>query len=242
MATAAIAFLLSLTLKLREKDRVIREDRWADEVDHLGVGLVGRTLGVVGLGNIGREVLRLAEPFSMRHVAHDPYVDPARVPKRLRTELVPLDDLLARSDFVCVTCPLTLETRHLLDERRLGLLKPSAFLVNIARGPIVDQDALVRVLAERRIAGAALDVFDEEPLPSGHPLTSLDNVILTPHSIGRTDERFTNGARTAADVVGAVAGGGRPPFLVNRAVLANPRLRTKLREYRRRSRVPAGTR
>jgi phosphoglycerate dehydrogenase-like enzyme len=242
MATAAIGFLLSLTLKLQEKDRVIREDRWADEIDHLGVGLVGRTLGMVGLGNIGREVLTLAEPFSMRHIAHDPYVDPARVPKRLRTELVPLDDLLAQSDFVCVTCPLTPETRHLLDERRLGLLKPSAFLINIARGPIVDQDALVRVLTERRIAGAALDVFDPEPLPSGHPLTKLDNVMLTPHSAGRTDERFTNGARTAVAVVGAVSRGRRPPYVVDPTVLANPRLRGKLREYRRRSRVPSGTR
>jgi D-3-phosphoglycerate dehydrogenase len=237
MASAAIAYLLALTLKLPQKDRVIRERRWDDHFGYTGVGLVGKTLGVVGVGNIGLEVLRLAEPFSMGHLAFDPYVDRERLPKRLRVELVDLDTLLAQSDAVVLTLPLTQQTRGLIDGPRLGLLKPSAYLINIARGPIVDQAALTRALAERRIAGAALDVFEQEPLADDDPLIDLDNVILTPHAIGRTEEWFVNGARAAANAVGAVAHGRRPPHVVNPAVLRNPRLEEKLRRHRRRSRA-----
>jgi D-3-phosphoglycerate dehydrogenase len=239
MASAAIMYMLALTLKLPQKDRVIRERRWDDHFGHTGVGLVGKTLGVVGVGNIGLEVLRLAEPFSLRHLASDPYVDPRRIPKRLRTELVELDALLADSDVVVVTCPLTPATRGLLDERRIGLLKQRAFLINIARGPIVDQRALTRALQEERIAGAALDVFEREPIADDDPLIELDNVILTPHAIGRTEEWFVNGARAAAAAVGSVSHGRHPPHVVNPAVLASPRLEEKLRRYRRRVRMPS---
>lgn len=240
MATAAIAFLLALTLKLPQKDRLVREGRWEDESDQLGVGLVGRTFGLIGLGNIGREILRLAAPFSMRHLTHDPYLGPADVPTRLRTELVGLDELLSRSDFVCVTCPLTPETRGLLDAEKLSLLKESAFLINIARGPIVDQQALAELLSAGRIAGAALDVFEQEPIEPTSPLLALDNVILSPHGIGRTDERFLHGSRAAAATVLAVARGAKPPSLVNPEVWRSARLRSKLRARRSLSRAPAG--
>jgi phosphoglycerate dehydrogenase-like enzyme len=235
MASAAIAYLLALTLKLFQKDRVIRENRWDDHYDHVGIGLAGKTFGLVGLGNIGREVLTLAKPFSMRHLVFDPYVAPASVPARLGAELVELDDLLADSDFVCVTCPLTPETRGLLDARRIALLKPTAFLINIARGPIVVEAALIAALREGRIAGAALDVFEQEPLDPGNPLVAMENVILTPHAIGRTEEWFLHGARAAAATVGAVSRGRRPPHVVNPDVLENPRLVAKLRAHRRRA-------
>ena len=243
MATAAMGFLLALTLRIPQKDRLVREGRWADEVHHLGTGLVGRTLGVIGLGNIGREILRLAAPLSMHHLASDPYVDPPSIPKRLRVDLVPLEELLSRSDFVCVTCPLTPETRHLLDAVKLSLLKSSAYLINIARGPIVDEKALVQALETGQLAGAALDVFEEEPVDGSSPLVALDNVILSPHAIGRTDERFIHGSRAGAAAVLAVARGVRPPHVVNPEAFVNARLRSTLgRNRRRRAEAVSGGR
>src|SRR5262249_48237363 len=146
----------------------------------------GRTLGVIGLGNVGREVFDLAKPLGMRHLAHDPY--PAAAVEGV--ELVGLETLLGESDFVCVCCALTPETHHLLDEARLALLQPTAYLINVARGPIVDQKALTEALTQRRIAGAGLDVFEQEPIDPDDPLLALDNVILSPHALCWTDGCF----------------------------------------------------
>ena len=132
----------------------------------MGVGLVGRTLGSLGIGNIGAEVFRLAKPFDMKFIAHDPYADKA-VAAELGIELVGLEDLFRRADVLSVSCPLTPETRHLVNAERLALMKPTAYLINTARGPIVDQKALTKVLQERRIAGAGLDVLEQEPPDAG---------------------------------------------------------------------------
>jgi phosphoglycerate dehydrogenase-like enzyme len=222
MASAAMAFTLALAHRLFEQDRHVRAGRW-ERFAHVGVGLQDRTLGIVGLGNVGRELVRLARPFELRLLAADPYVEPVD-----GVELVELDELLARSDVVCVTCPLTDETRHLLDERRLALMRSTAFLVNVARGPIVDQAALTRVLQERRIAGAALDVFEQEPVAPDDPLLSLDNVILAPHAVGITDESFALTGRNACENVLAVARRRVPRDVVNREALEHPRLRARL--------------
>jgi len=182
VAVSIITLMLALTGKLMVKDRLTREGApgFARRGDHMGVGLVGRTLGSIGVGNIGAELFRMLKPFDMKLIAHDPYVGD-RAASELGVELVGLDELLLRSDIVSVSCPLTADTRHLVNADRLALMKPTAYLINTARAAIVDQAALLSVLTEHRIAGAGLDVFDTEPLPLDSPLRKLDNVVITPH-------------------------------------------------------------
>jgi D-3-phosphoglycerate dehydrogenase len=236
MASAIVALILALAHQLVPKRRLVREGRWtatgAELGEVIGVGLDGRTLGSIGIGNIGAELFRLIAPFGMRHLAHDPYVG-AEAAAALGVGLVDLDTLLAESDFVCVNCPLLPATRGLIGERALGRMKPSAFLINTARGPIVDQAALCRALADGRLAGAALDVFEREPLPPDDPLRRLDNVILTPHGIGYTDELTRGCGESAIRAVLAVARGEPPPHVVNREALARPGVQAKLDGYRR---------
>jgi D-3-phosphoglycerate dehydrogenase len=228
VAASVMTFVLALSHKLLIKDRLTRAGRWAEKLDHMGMGLTGRTLGVVGLGNIGREVFALARPFGMRHAAADPYASAADA-AAIGVELMPLDDLLGSSDFVCICCALTPETHHLIDERRLGLMRPTAFLINVARGPIVDQRALTEVLQAGRIQGAGLDVFESEPIDPDDPLLSLENVILAPHAICWTDECFRGNGRSACASILEVAAGRVPPHVVNREAADHPRLREKLR-------------
>ncbi len=224
VATAAITYVLALAQKLMIKDRLTRAGRWNERTDHMGMGLTGRTLGVIGAGSIGRETLRLARVFDLRLVAADPFADAAEL-AALGAELVPLDTLLATADFVCVACLLTPETHHLIDARALALMRPSAYLVNVARGPIVDEAALHDALAAGRIAGAGLDVFEHEPIGADHPLLRLPNVIVTPHAICWTDECFAAIARSGLGSVADVAQGRRPRNLVNPEVLDHPRVR-----------------
>lgn len=219
LAAGAMAFVLALAHRLVERDRRVRSGWW-DRQELPGVGLRGRTLGVIGVGNVGRELCALAAPFELQLIAADPYVDdpPAGV------ELVELEELLRRSDFVVCLCPLTDETRGLLDARRLALLKRTAFLVNVARGPIVDQRALTEALRERRFAGAALDVFEQEPIDPDDPLLQLENVILSPHAVGLTDEAFVGSGRSACEAVLALARGEVPRCPANPEALDHPRL------------------
>ena len=227
MATSALAFLLALSHKMLIKDRLTRSGHWADRLDHNGVGLTGRTLGVIGLGNIGREVFRLAQPLEMRHVGYDPFITP-EVAAAAGIQWLPLEVLLRTAEFVVITCALTPETRHLLNAARLALLKPTAFLISIARGPIVDQVALTRVLQERRIAGAALDVFEQEPVSPDDPLLKLDNVIVAPHAICWTDEMFLGNGREACQSILDFAAGRAPQYIVNREVLQQASQHPKL--------------
>ena len=219
MAQSAMAFVLALAHRLPEMDRHVREGGW-DRFAHVGIGLEGRTLGLVGLGNVGRDLVGLAAPFGVRILASDPYVGDAPA----GVELVPLETLLGESDFVVVACPLNEETRHLIDAERLELMRPGAYLVNIARGPIVDQTALARALQERRIAGAALDVFEQEPIAQDDSLLGLDNVILAPHAAGILDQTFRVSGQSACAAVLAVAAGRVPSYVVNPEALEHPRL------------------
>lgn len=211
MASSAMAFVLALAHRLLENDRLVRAGGW-DRFAHLGTGLDGRTLGIVGLGNIGRDLALLAAPFGLQIVAADPFVQEAPAAVRLLT----LDGLLEISDFVVVTCPLTDDTRGLIGAGQLARMKPTAYLVNVARGPIVAEAALVEALRGGGVAGAALDVFEREPLPADSPLRSLDNVILAPHAVGFTDELLSRLGRSAARAVVAVREGRIPEFAVNR--------------------------
>jgi D-3-phosphoglycerate dehydrogenase len=224
VATSAMTYLLALSHKLLIKDQLTRAGRWADKADHMGIGLTGRALGLVGLGNIGREILTLARPFGLRHLAFDPYATPDGA-RAAGADLVDLDTLLRESDFICICCALTPETYHLINAERLAKMKPSAFLINVARGPIVDQKALTEVLRERRIQGAGLDVFEEEPVDPSEPLLTFDNVIVTPHGICWTDECFLGNGRSACEAVLDVASGRVPRYVVNRAALQHAKLK-----------------
>jgi D-3-phosphoglycerate dehydrogenase len=227
VAASVMAFVLALGHKLLIKDRLVRDGRWAEKLDHMGMGLTGRTLGVVGLGNIGREVFELARPFGMRHVAADPFASIGEA-AAIGVELMSLDDLLGASEFVCVCCALTPETHQLIDATRLALMRPTSYLINVARGPIVDQRALTEALRARRIQGAGLDVFECEPIDPADPLLELDNVILAPHAICWTDECFRGIGKSACASILEVAAGRVPAQIVNPAAADHPRLREKL--------------
>ena len=161
---AHLTLIFALTTRLLIKTRLVREGAagWAAVTQHNGVGLTGKTLGSLGMGNIGAELFRLAKPLHMAFLAHDPYA-PAGIAAELGVEMTALDDLFRRSDILCINCPLTSETRHLVNAHRISLMKPTAYLINTARGGVVDQRALVAALTSGRIAGAGLDVFEQEP-------------------------------------------------------------------------------
>ena len=225
VATIALTFVLALAHRLFAKDRITRAGRWSERLDYMGLGLTGRTLGVVGAGRIGKELLRMSRTFDLQLLAADPYAEELEL-AYIGARRVPLAELMAQADFVVVTCLLNEETRHLIDARALSLMKPGAYLVNVARGPVVDEHALYEALAARRIAGAGLDVFEEEPTPASNPILELDNVIVAPHALCWTDEMFGNIARTAIGAVLDVHGGRRPRFLVNPEALAHDRIRS----------------
>ena len=227
VASAAMAFLLALAHRLPVKDRLTREGRWADRVDHMGLGLRGRTLGLVGLGNIGGEVCRLCAPFEMTLLAADPFAG-EEAAAGLGARLVSLADLLSEADFVLICCALTPETRHLIGAAELDRMKPTAHLINVARGPIVDQAALTAALGQGAIAGAALDVFEEEPVDPGDPILRLDNVILAPHALAWTDESFRMMGESAFAGILAVSEGRAPGHVVNGEVLETEPFRARL--------------
>jgi phosphoglycerate dehydrogenase-like enzyme len=227
MASAAVTLVLALAHRLRERDRALHEGDWGPgRFVPPGVGLSGRTLGVIGYGRIGQEVVRLLGPWEMRVLVtqRTPVVEDG-------VSYVPLETLLAEADFIVVACPLTDETRGLLDARRLALMKPTAFLVNVSRGAIVDQAALVEALRNGRLAGAGLDVVDPEPLPADDPLLELPNVVGAPHSLGYSDELLRGCVEGACRALLAVAAGRVPPDLANPAVLDNELFAEKLGRF-----------
>ncbi len=219
VAVMAITYVLALSQKLMVKDRIARTPGWEGRLDQMGIGLVGRTLGLVGAGNIGHEILRLARPFGLRLLAADPYVNAADI-AALDAQLVDLDTVLRESDFVVVICLLDETTRHLIGAAQLALMRPSAYLINVARGPIVDETALTAALREGRIAGAGLDVFEQEPPDIGNALLRMDNVIVTPHSLCWTDQCFGGLAEGGLTGILAALRGERPRNVVNPEVLA----------------------
>ena len=232
VAVATITFLLALSGRLFVKDRLARQGPkgFDQRLENNGIGLVGRILGSVGIGNIGAEIFRLAKPFDMHFIAHDPYVSPA-LANELGITLVDLDAVFRESDFVTLNCPLTPETKHLVDARRLSLMKSTAFLINCARGPVVDQRALTKALQERRIAGAGLDVFDPEPPHPDDPLLKLDNIIVTPHALCWTDQMFEGIGATDVKAVLDLSRGRAPAGIVNGAVLDNPIWQQRLTRF-----------
>jgi D-3-phosphoglycerate dehydrogenase len=187
-------------------------------MNHFGTGLSGRVLGSIGVGNIGSELFRLAAPFGMKHMGYDPYITQESVAP-LGVKLVDLDTLVKESDFLCVNCPLNEETRKLVGARQFSLMKPTAFFINTARGPIVDEKALHDALASNRIAGAGIDVFEQEPVSPDNPLLKLQNIVVTPHHICLTDECINTIAASVFNACRDVANGRVPKNVVNQEVL-----------------------
>ena len=235
VAVSIITLMLALTGKLMAKDRLTREAAagFARRADYMGMGLVGRTLASLGIGNIGAELFRLAKPFDMKFIAHDPYADKA-VAAELGIELVSLEDAFRRADVLSVSVPLSPATRHLVNAERLALMKPTAHLINTARGPIIDQKALTKALAERRIAGAGLDVLEEEPPNPADPILKLDNVILAPHALCWTDQCFAGNGAADVKAVLEFRHGRVPRGVLNRAVLEDEVWKKRLMDNRRR--------
>lgn len=221
MPAAAMALVLALAHRLPEKDRLVREGRWYESFDHVGLGTAGRALGVIGVGNIGAGMLRMAEPFGFRMLAWDPHSHTRRHVVPAAVERVDLETLLRQSDFVCLACPLTERTHNLIDRDRLALMPSHSYLVNVARGPVTDSRAIAEAISAGRLAGAALDVFENEPIEPDHPLLGLgDRVILSPHAVGYTQAAFrTLGLAVCAEVL-RVAAGEAPVHVANPDALA----------------------
>ena len=224
VASSILGFILALAHRIPNMDRITREGRWHEKMQHIGTGLTGRTLGSVGVGNIGRELFRLTRPLEMRHIAYDPHVDPRELAS-LGVELCDLEAVLTGADFLVVNCPLNETTRGLIGARALGLMKRSAFLINTARGHIVDEAALYDALHHGRIAGAALDAFAQEPVSPNNPLLTLDNIIVSPHAICYTDECLRLLAEGAFMAARAFLHREMPRHVVNRGVLDQPAIR-----------------
>jgi phosphoglycerate dehydrogenase-like enzyme len=232
MAESIVLLVLALSHNLVRKDRLVREGRWAESTRPLGREPRERTIGTIGIGNIASEALRLLRTFApARLVAYDPYcnVEGAR---SLGVEMLSLDEVLAVSDYLLINCPLNASTRGMIGARELRLMKREAYLINTARGPIVDEAALIQALREGIIRGAALDVFEKEPIDSASPLLTMDSVILTSHSIGWTEELFRDMGRIDCEGALAIQRGEVPASVVNPAVLDRPGFQRKLEEKR----------
>ncbi|HJP32245.1 MAG TPA: NAD(P)-dependent oxidoreductase [Candidatus Latescibacteria bacterium] len=233
VASAALAFLLALAHKMPLKDRLLRQGRWSEKADHMGTGLRGRTLGLVGLGSIGQEICRLVSPHQMNIIAFDPYASDTAATE-LGASLLGLDELLEAADFIVVCCALTEETHHLIGVAQLERMKPQAQVINVARGPIIDQAALTAALGTGGIAGAALDVFEREPVDANDPLLGFDNVILSPHALAWTDESFRMMGESAFRAILEISCGRAPENVVNSEVLDSTLFQQRLAASARR--------
>ncbi len=227
VAEATVAWLLALTHHVRVKDRLVREARWNDRSGYMGSELRERTLGLIGFGGIGRAVAKLLAGFGMNPpLVFDPFT-PSDIIVEHGCLPATLETLLTEADFVSLHCPLTDQTRNLIDQRQLELMKPTAYLINTARGGIVNEDALYEALKTKRIAGAALDCFDGEPLTSPPRFAEFDNVLLAPHCIAWTDELFRDIGRTACQGMMDLMHGRRPRGVVNPEVFDRPGFQQK---------------
>jgi len=230
VAVAIITFMLAMAGRLMDKDRITRlgPAGFARRGEFMGTGLEGRVLGSLGLGNIGAEMFRLAAPFNMRFAAHDPHADRA-LARSLGVELVGAEELFRTADVLALNCPLNEETRGFVSASRLASMKPTAFLVNTARGPIVDEAALAAALEAGRLAGAGLDVFDPEPPAADAAILRAPNVVAAPHALSWTDQGFAAIGAACVAAVKAARRGEAP------ATLANPEVLRGAPRFRRRS-------
>ncbi len=235
MAVAILTLILSMTMRLQEKIGLARlgEKGFTQRSLYMGFGLQGKVLGSIGIGNIGSELIRLARPLDLFFIAYDPYVN-SELAQELGVEMVEFDELLSRADILVINCPLTHETHHLIDANAFLQMKPTALLINTARGPIVDQTALTEALLANKIAGAGLDVLEFQPVPAEHPLLQMKNVIITPNALGWTVELCQGNGRGVVQSVQTLLEGKSPSGIINKEVTATLKWQARLRELQKR--------
>ena len=215
----AIGLFLACARKLTSLNRLARQGRWAYAADNLApIGsIVGQNFGVIGCGNIGRMVAKKAKAFGLELIGYDPYLEHG-IAIDAGIRLVSLAELLKNSDYVSLHTPLTQETRHMIGERELRMMKTTAYLINTSRGPVVHEEALVKALQKKWIAGAGLDVTEQEPPAPSNPLFTMDNVIVTPHAAYYSDESVVRMRRSVGLEAARVLSGRWPKNLVNKGV------------------------
>jgi phosphoglycerate dehydrogenase-like enzyme len=224
VAEAILTLVFALSKNLPELDRTVRAGKWRGDLALLGKGVAGKVLGSIGCGNIAQELFRLAASLGFaRFIAYDPYVTAAA-----GVELVSMEEVLRQSDYITVNTFLNDSTRGMIGDQQFRIMKPTAYFINTARGPIVNQRALTEALQQHRIAGAGIDVFEKEPADPNDPLLALDNVIVSPHALAWTEEIARDNTLEACDHILSVSRGEPPAGLVNREVLANPKFQRKL--------------
>jgi len=215
VAEHALAMLITLSKRIIQADRAIRREANVNRNALIGTEVQGKTIGIIGLGNVGRRIAALCKGLlAMNVLAYDPYLSATEMAER-GGEKAALDELLRRSDYVSISCPLTKESRGMIGAREFALMQPHAYFITTARGFIHDEAALEAALRDKRIAGAGLDVWAKEPPPPDHPLLQFDNVLASPHTAGVTREARENMARIAAEQMLDALDGKRPPRLVN---------------------------
>ncbi|MEE9548967.1 MAG: hydroxyacid dehydrogenase [Candidatus Binatia bacterium] len=219
LAEAVVGLMVILMKRLRLNEQVLQEGGWRKE-NNVGELILGKTIGIIGLGRVGREVAKRLEAWGVRLIAYDPYVDQRQF-KQLGVERVSLEEVLRESDVVSIHVVLTSETTHMIGPKELRMMKPSAYLINTARGEVIPQDDLAAALREGVIAGAALDVFEEEPLPKESPLRTIDpaRLIMTPHIIGNNFPSRMSGQRMALESILCLLRGETPSTVLNREAI-----------------------
>jgi len=232
VAEATIGWMIALSHHVLTKDRLVRTGQWDERSKYMGCELRDRTLGVIGFGGIARKTVELLRGFGMRQpLAFDPFAS-EETAAMSGVRLVSLEELLSGADFVSIHCPLTEQTRGLIGRRELAMMKPEAYLLNTARGGIIDEEALYDALKNRRIAGAALDCFAEEPVTAPNRFSDLENVLLAPHSIAWTNELFRDIGRAACQVMVDLSLGEKPRGVLNPELFERASFREKWERLR----------
>lgn len=218
VATHTIALILCCARRIVQYDKRIRKHEWGSMVAGKLTRLRGQTLGLLGFGRIGSKVAVMAGSLGLQLCAYDPYVSPDLM-RKFNTQSVDLETLFSQSDYLSIHIPLVHETRHFVDREKIRMMKRTAFLINTARGGIVDQQALTEALVKKTIAGAALDTFEIEPPEYQDPLLNMENVVLTPHAAWYSEEANRDLRLKAAEEVARVLRGEIPKYLINKDVL-----------------------
>lgn len=223
VAEAALAFMLALAKRIPFWDQQLKSGNWKSRYEAQGSDLDGKTLGIVGLGRIGQILAMMARPFEMCVIAYDPFLD-GEVAAGLGVRLVELDELVRQADFISIHCPQTPETTGLIDRRRLDLVKPGSYLINLSRGGLIESlDVLADALDDGKLAGVALDVFDPAPPDVSHRLFAIENCLTSPHSMATTMGAMTRIFKSMTDDMTAVLTGNSPRYVVNREAIASDR-------------------
>lgn len=216
VALHTVTMILALTKKVCLLDKEIRRGNWGFQKGYTVNRLTDKTVGMIGFGHIARRVKELLAPFGVKYLVYDPFLSAVAAENSGVTLVSTLEELLGNSDFVSIHCPLTNETRHFIGKEQFNKMKPNAFIINTSRGPIINQKDLVQALEDKKIRGAGLDVYEEEPLKSTDPLCQFDNVILTPHSAFYSEESVLQLRTSIMNQVISVIKGEKPIYLINK--------------------------